>query len=212
MKDITGKKYKALTAKQFSHKCLIYRTHFWIFECDCGAKKIMQKSKVIGGRFVSCGCGLARKKPNIKSHKHTGTRIYRIWKNIKTRVNNKNNLGFNNYGGRGIKICDRWMKFENFLADMGYPPTNKHSIDRINNDGNYEPSNCRWATSIQQTRNQRSNVIIIYNGTLKCASEWAELFNISASVIRKKYKKGLSSEEIFKDVILKEIKSNFMEV
>lgn len=198
MIDITGKKYKALTAKEFSHKFAIHRTHFWLFECDCGVKKVIQKSKVVGNKIISCGCGLARKKSDIKTHKHSGTRIYRIWKNMKNRVKNKNSFKFHDYGGRGIKICDKWLKFENFLEDMGYPPTSKHSIDRIDNNGNYEPSNCRWATNREQTRNQRSNIIITHSGVSKCASEWAEELNISAMVIRKKYKKGLSSSEIFK--------------
>jgi hypothetical protein len=91
-------------------------------------------------------------------------KAYRAWNNLKKRCNNPNNISFVYYGGRGIKVCRRWKKFENFIADMGLPPSEKHSIDRIDNDGNYEPSNCRWATREEQANNKSNNKFITHNG------------------------------------------------
>lgn len=91
----------------------------------------------------------------MKTHGNWRTPEYRSWEGMKQRCLNKNAKGYKNYGGRGIKVCGRWMEFKNFLEDMGKKPKGKHSIDRINNEGNYEPLNCRWATDIEQASNQR---------------------------------------------------------
>jgi hypothetical protein len=107
-------------------------------------------------------------------------RVYRIWVGMRDRCNNDRS---GNYGARGIRFCDRWQCFENFLADMGEPPTFQHSIDRINNDGNYEPGNCRWATRTEQSRNQRSNTILEFRGEKVTLAEWSERMGIKASTL-----------------------------
>lgn len=102
-------------------------------------------------------------------------RIYRIWTGIKTRCYDTKSVAYPWYGKRGITMCDRWHEsFENFLSDMGLPPSNKHSIDRIDNDGNYEPGNCRWATKIEQGRNTRRKRMVRAFGDEKGLSEWLE--------------------------------------
>ncbi len=109
---------------------------------------------------------------------------YRIWLNMKYRCNNPNASNYFGYGGRGIKVCPRWMEsFENFWEDMGERPTKKHSIHRINNDGNYEPSNCKWATKKEQARDKRDSRMIPYKGQIKCLAQWADEFNLPYSVV-----------------------------
>jgi len=98
------------------------------------------------------------------------------------RCTNQNNKDYKNYGGRGIKVCERWLKFENFLKDIGIPK-NGMTLERINNDGNYELNNCKWATRVEQARNTRHNRLICYNGRIQCLSAWAEEYNISPKIL-----------------------------
>lgn len=118
-----------------------------------------------------------------------------IWIAMLDRCKNTNNTGFKNYGGRGIAVCKRWEKFENFLADMGRRPSKDHSIDRKDNNGNYEPGNCRWATMIEQARNRRDNHLLTYEGVTLTIKEWANRLNILDSVIHKRLKLGWSVEK-----------------
>jgi hypothetical protein len=129
----------------------------WLCRCDCGTVKIVQRGDLRNGHTRSCGC-LRREIASVNSmtHGHSRSSEYAIWRGMFTRTTKTSSESFHNYGGRGIAVCDRWRKFENFLADMGSRPSRRHSIDRINNDGNYEPGNCRWATPSQQSRNART--------------------------------------------------------
>lgn len=104
--------------------------------------------------------------------------------------------GFENYGGRGIRVCERWSSsFSNFIADMGDPPTKAHSIDRINNSGNYEPGNCRWASREDQGRNKRNNKKIEINGVSRCLAEWSEVGKVHEQTIRNRILRGWSWEK-----------------
>lgn len=130
----------------------------------------------------------------MNSHGHAAngqlTLTYRAWVNMKTRCLNPKRARFNDYGGRGIAICDRWMQFENFLADMGERPSGDHSVDRYPDvNGNYEPSNCRWATNLEQARNKRTTTNITINGETRCAEEWCRLFGINRSTFQSRIKK-----------------------
>jgi len=172
--DIAGKKYSKLTAISFCYSKS--QIHYWLFNCDCGNNKILRKNEVKCGRTRSCGC-LMRKYPSDT----TKSKSYHTWQSMRDRCFNSKNSRYASYGGRGIKVCDKWLKFENFLEDMGQPPSPKHSIDRINNDGDYEPSNCRWSNNTEQTRNQSSNIRIEYLGVIRNLSEWCEILGLNYS-------------------------------
>ena len=138
----------------------------WVCQCDCGQESEPLGQSLRAGTTVSCGCAQrdwARKfgRESNKTHGHSMTPTYRIWSGLKHRCADSSNP---NYGGRGIRVCDRWMDFRKFLADMGPRPSKQHSIDRINNDGDYEPENCRWATPRQQANNSRKAVFYQYEG------------------------------------------------
>ena len=131
---------------------------YWECLCECGNKTIVSASYLRNGKIKSCGC--LRKEGNNTKHQHTSrshtpSPTYSSWIKAKQRCNNPNVPNWVDYGGRGIKVCDRWLdSFENFLADMGERPDGT-TIDRINNDGNYEPGNCKWSTPKEQSNNRR---------------------------------------------------------
>lgn len=129
-------------------------------QCECGNIKNIRFTHLRNGSIKSCGCKKSLMIKNSKTtHDKSKSSEWGIWNGMKQRCSNPNADNYSYYGGRGIKVCDRWFNsFENFLDDIGQRPSMKHSIDRINNDGNYEPSNCRWATKSEQRKNQRHDI------------------------------------------------------
>lgn len=157
--DLAGQRFGRLVAIKLSSEG--NDGAMWHCLCDCGAETVTRGQFLRTGRAQSCGC-LQRYTASVLSFKHGHAKqparssIYSTWSGIIDRCTNPNNRAFKNYGGRGIGICDRWrFSFEAFLQDMGEKPSQAHSIDRIDNDGNYEPGNCRWATRDQQNTNKR---------------------------------------------------------
>jgi len=128
-------------------------------------------------------------------HGMTGTRTFSIWSKMKHRCTNPRAHNWERYGGRGIAVCDRWSDFANFLADMGQAPDGM-TLDRIDSDGHYEPSNCRWATMLTQSRNRTNNVILEHDGRRMCMSEWAEETGIKIGTIWWRYKAGWETSRI----------------
>lgn len=137
-----------------------------------------------------------RLKHGFSSHKKR-SKEYRCWLAMKARCLNKNHQSYKYYGGRGLEICRQWVaSFDSFLKDMGLAPSEKHSLDRMDVNGNYEPSNCRWATKVEQSSNMRNNKRLIYNGRNLTISEWSRLLNVSHGTIRYRCAMGWPVDKI----------------
>lgn len=172
--------------------------HF-LCKCDCGKEKIIRSDSLRTGKSKSCGCGIVeaqKRDPHYTTHKMSKSRAYKSWGGMIQRCENPNNGQHRNYGARGITVCERWHKFENFLADMGEPPP-KHSIDRIANNGNYEPGNCKWATQKEQNNHYRRNIFIEYNGQNKTLLSWTEELHLPYKATWQRLRRGWSVESAF---------------
>lgn len=119
------------------------------------------------------------------------TKEYAVWASMRNRCNNPNNHAYENYGGRGISVCERWSTYLNFLEDMGRRPTSKHSLDRVDNNGDYSKENCKWATRVEQENNKRSNAIICIDGECQTASNWSRVSGIQSGTILKRLSEGV---------------------
>jgi len=159
-------------------------------ECDCGKRKTINLASIKRESTRSCGC---LHKEARGSHGGCHTKSYSCWADIKTRCFNKKHRGYGYYGARGIKICERWMKFENFFEDMGECPDGK-SIDRKDNNGNYCKENCRWADRTQQNNNTRRNHFLEFRGKRLTIAQWSRITNIKYHIIYKRIGKGWSVE------------------
>lgn len=184
-----GKKFGRLTAirKGAPHK--------WFFLCECGNEKEIVYEDVKQGKTTSCGCFRSEAtSERLSSHGHANrgaqTRAYRIWCAAKTRCTNPNTPGWDRYGGRGITMCDRWINsFEAFLDDMGEPPEGM-IIDRIDNNGNYEPGNCRWATIEEQSINKEKVTKVEWEGKTYTLKSYSKLRGVGYTSMWKFMKKG----------------------
>ena len=171
----------------------------WEFKCECGNVFQTPSSAVRSGKTKSCGCQ-RHKNYCFRCERHGlyGTKEYRTWCHIVGRCHNPNNSRWKDYGGRGISVSDNWRNsFLTFLKEMGNAPSPKHSIDRINNDGNYEFGNCRWATASEQYANKRSNVNITYKGETRNIADWAKFIGMDERCLRARIKRKWSIERAF---------------
>lgn len=165
----------------------------WRFACDCGSEFDAAGYAVRIGKVVDCpSCAAKRTVAASVTHGKTNTDEYRIWTGILSRCNNPRTKAYPSYGGRGITMCNRWAaSFENFLEDMGPRPSKNHSIDRRDNDGNYEPENCQWATRAEQAANKRNTVLVSLNGNTVRVPELAKRAGVTRSAIHLRIKKGV---------------------
>ena len=170
----------------------------WLCNCDCGQQREVLASNLVRGHTTSCGC---RMTALATKHGLSRTPEYRAWINMKTRCNDPNTSEWHRYGGRGITICERWAEFNNFLADMGPRPRPGYSVDRVNFDGNYEPSNCRWADSKTQCRNMSVNRIVEINGKEMTLAEAVEITGVKYNTILYRLKRGWPVERALTEVI-----------
>lgn len=177
--DLTGKRFGRLTVIA-ENGVTKHGKILWLCRCNCGNECTVTGNHLKSNHTRSCGCLFIE---SITKHGMNGNRTYRTWHGMRSRCDNQNHTTFNNYGGRGIGVCSRWITFKNFLADMGKRPEGM-TLERIDNDGNYEPSNCKWATQKEQHRNTRHNRMITYQGETKCMAEWAEDVRLKYDTLR----------------------------
>lgn len=177
--NLTGQKFGRLKVLQYvgRNKCGDSR---WLCVCDCGRQTTVNNGDLKTGNTKSCGC-LRIKHGHSKSGKVS--QIYIAWQHMLDRCTNPDCQYYSSYGGRNISVCKRWSIFENFLVDMGEPPTESHSIDRIDNNGDYCPKNCRWATKRQQQGNMRSNHMITFNNKTQCLAAWSRKTSINQKTL-----------------------------
>lgn len=157
----------------------------WLCYCEsCGSQKSICGISLTNGSSRSCGCKRVEDaRRRFSTHGYSETRVYRIWKAMRTRCTNPNSIAYARYGGRGIICCHRWADFNNFIADMGDPPTNRHTLDRIDNAGNYEPANCRWATPQQQADNSSRPMFLTLHGETNNIRGWAKKLGITPATL-----------------------------
>lgn len=169
----------------------------WNCVCECGNSKLGITQYLKNGMTDSCGCRRTEQRiEQSTSHGMRSTITYRSWSAMKTRCTNPNVESYKNYGGRGIKICERWNDFANFLADMGERPSLAHSLDRENTNGDYEPGNCRWATRVVQSNNSRANVRLKHDGMNLTLAEWSRITRIDMRTLSGRLANGWSPAEI----------------
>lgn len=169
-----------------------------VCKCDCGEVRVVEVRGLVSGKAKSCGC-LARDRIIQQSTKHgcakRQKRIpeYVVWLAMKQRCVDKNCKSYADYGGRGIVVCPRWCdSFEAFFGDMGPRPSSQHQIDRINNDGDYEPGNCRWVGRSEQCRNRRTSRMIECDGKIMTLAAWSELTGIKVGTLQRRISSGWS--------------------
>ena len=177
-----------LTGKTFGYYTVISRapndkhgSAMWLCRCKCGTEKVVRGSSLVSGVVQSCGCYHKEVvASNGTTHRGTHTRLHNIWLNIKRRCYNPNFKHYSYYGGRGIVMCDEWLhdfaKFREWAVSNGY--SDSLTIDRINQNGNYEPSNCRWVTRKHQQNNVRRNRLYTIDGETKTIAQWCEIYGV----------------------------------
>lgn len=199
-------KFQDLSGRRFGRWVVVDRAEnrsgrsHWNCVCECGATASVASCSLTLGKSVSCGCfNVEGTVARCLSHGHAnggnGTRTYNCWRNMKARCTNPRNHKWPDYGGRGITYTPAWETFDGFLADMGECPSSKHSIDRIDVNGNYEPSNCRWATPIEQGNNQRTNTLLTHNGRTMTLADWARETGIGHTTILQRINRSKWSVE-----------------
>jgi len=194
-KNIVGQKYNRLTVIEFIES--IGNKRYWLCRCECGNTSRVETYALTSGKIKSCGC-YAREfngKAGI-THGLSNKTIYNTWKTMLHRCENRTDKRYNNYGGRGITVCEEWhdiVKFYNWAVDNGYKEG--LSIDRINGNGNYEPSNCRWATREEQANNLKSNKKYTVNGRTESIKTWGKISGIPECVISSRIRRGWDVEE-----------------
>lgn len=192
--DLTGRVFGRWTVQSHSHYDPLRKVHYWHCVCECGNEKDVVTRSLTRGDSKSCGC--LQKEGGHWTHGMTKTKIYDVWRAMKNRCFKPNTRYYENYGGRGITVCNEWLDFINFFNDMGFPPKN-HWIERIDVNGNYEPSNCRWATPKEQGNNRTDNSYLTHNGETLNITQWAEKLKIPRPTIVSRLSRGWGLDRVF---------------
>lgn len=180
-----------------------YSKRYILCRCDCGVERSMSAGELTKRESPMCRRCRTIERSTVHGYAGVGrkTSEYITWMNIKQRCHNPNTRAYQDYGARGITVCDRWMEsFENFLADMGPKPSPRHSIERVNNDLGYSPDNCKWATRAEQNRNTRANHVISHNGETMCLRDWAKRLELTSDALTRRIEAGWPIEEVLSPV------------
>ena len=190
LNDLTNQRFGLLTVLGRDPELPAHGRINWLCRCDCGNQTSVCGSNLTSGRTASCGCRKVR-------HGQSYTPEYRVWLSMKQRCLDPNSDAYANYGGRGIAIDPRWITaFENFAADMGSRPSDNHSIERRDVNGDYEPGNCYWGTWDEQANNRRNNRTVTHEGVTKTVAQWARDFGIGRTTLEDRlYNQNLSFDE-----------------
>lgn len=193
--DLTGVRFGRLIVTGYDRKAGAF--HWWKCRCDCGSEGSFSGNRLTLGQTASCGCLQRDSRVAVTTtHGKWGTPEYRAWAKLIARCENPQDNRYARYGGRGIRVCHAWRQsFAVFLKDVGPRPTAQHSIDRIDNDGHYEPGNCRWATRKEQRRNNSQARFITAFGERKTLDEWASDGACSKQTICDRLARGWSPED-----------------
>lgn len=203
LRDFTGLRFGKLTVMERAPNCAYGVA--WRCKCDCGSTKNVSMMLLRDRRTSSCGCStLLQRSLAIRTHGCAGKfasptekRAYNAWTAMLRRCRDTACISYKNYGGRGIAVCVRWNEFQIFLRDMGLPPSAKHSIDRYpDNNGDYKPGNCRWATQKEQCRNTRTTVYVTIQGRRRTLRDWVDDSELTYDCIRGRMRRGLSGEAL----------------
>lgn len=201
--ELAGRRFGRLTVVEEADRRPGRRARRWLCRCDCGAVADVEQRSLMKGDTKSCGC-LHREKAAQQAARMGAANIthgmvdspeWLAWKNMHARCGDPSQRSYPRYGGRGIVVCERWQSFEHFYADVGPRPSPEHSIDRKDNDGNYEPGNCRWATRQQQARNRISNRLLAHNGETRCLAAWAESAGMKTYQLYRRLRNGWGMAE-----------------
>jgi hypothetical protein len=199
LRDLTGQVFGYWTVVERGENSPAGQTR-WLCRCRCGTTALVQAASLVHGHGRSCGClkvEKTRQRSTKHSHAHEGklSPTYHSWAGMKARCTNPNHSSFERYGGAGVLLCERWLSFENFLADMGERPPGT-TLDRYpNQNGNYEPGNCRWATDEQQARNKGNNRLLTLDGVTRTTAEWSEVLGLPQATISDRLRRGRSDAE-----------------
>lgn len=191
-----GRRFSSLTVIAMSEQRTSDGKSKCVCRCECGNESVVPWKKLRQGRIKSCGCRSYRPAVEPRS-KHP---LFGTWSSMHSRCSLPTNVNFPSYGGRGIRVCDRWhgeSGFTAFCEDMGPKPSPEHTLDRIDNDGPYSPENCRWATSVEQMRNRRFNRIVEYGGKRLCISAWSSEIGLPARILSSRLRRGWTLDRAF---------------
>ncbi len=192
-RDIAGQRFgRLLVLVKSEHRWK--NNVMWYCICDCGTEKLIPLPRLRSGHAVSCGCRYRERNVGLRKLPE-----YAVWATMRSRCMNPNCINYRDYGGRGISVCDRWLKFSNFFADMGRRPTAKHTIERRDNNGNYDPANCYWATRLEQALNTRRTQCIKFDGVVYSRLRLARMFNISPQSLQLRLDRGMDIESAIED-------------
>lgn len=204
MKDMTGKRFgrllvvsiDSIRADQFGK-----RMSWWKCQCDCGTQTVARITALTTGDKKSCGClqkeGASKR---LKTHGMSGSRLFDVWTGMLQRCSYKHHVAWKNYGGRGIKVCERWKSFNNFFEDMGHGYRHGLTLERLNSDWNYEPGNVVWADRFQQNNHRKNNILLTHNDKTQTLAQWARELRLNNATLYTRYRTHGVSESMFRKV------------